>query len=214
MKKKVVTALLMGLMSVSLCACEDAAGTTEPNAENILGLESTQETENTEEVENTGEAEDEESQGLLFDIAQEDTTADDESSEEEDSTGNSTDGAQDGIPAEDWNVEKADDDSVQPGPPADDMENAEFSAQGGGRTAAGGDTNADDENVADIEQMKGEFSGWADDHTVEINVNGSPMGFSVEDESIKAYLSSIADGTVLSFEVEKDGGIQEIIKVR
>lgn len=58
--------------------------------------------------------------------------------------------------------------------------------------------------------LEGEFVGWADNHTVEVIVNGVSTAFQVEDEGVKAALESYDEGTVFSFETKEEGGMRKI----
>lgn len=65
--------------------------------------------------------------------------------------------------------------------------------------------------------LTGEFVGWADNHTVEIIVDGEPAAFQVEDEEVKAALEPLetsADaGSDFSFEMVQNGEVRKIVGV-
>lgn len=65
--------------------------------------------------------------------------------------------------------------------------------------------------------LTGEFVGWADNHTVEIIVDGEPAAFQVEDEEVKAALEALetsADaGSDFSFEMVQNGEVRKIVGV-
>lgn len=58
--------------------------------------------------------------------------------------------------------------------------------------------------------LTGSFVGWADNHTVEIIVDGVPTAFQVEDEGVKTVLESFTEGTDFSFEVQQEGEVRKI----
>ena len=62
--------------------------------------------------------------------------------------------------------------------------------------------------------LEGTFNGWADNHTVEITVDGVPTAFQVEDEEVKAALEAVSEGTALSFAMEQDGEVRRIVEVQ
>lgn len=72
-----------------------------------------------------------------------------------------------------------------------------------------------EETVAETlaETVEGEFVGWADNHTVEVKVEESPMAFMVMDETVKSILENFEKGTIFTFEVERDNEMQMITKV-
>lgn len=61
--------------------------------------------------------------------------------------------------------------------------------------------------------LEGEFAGWADNHTVEVIVEGVPTAFQVEDEDVKTILESISEGTAFSFKMEQEGEVRRIVAV-
>ena len=61
--------------------------------------------------------------------------------------------------------------------------------------------------------LEGTLNGWADNHTVEIMVDGVPTAFQVEDEEVKTALESVPEGTNLSFSMEQDGEVRRIVEV-
>ena len=92
-----------------------------------------------------------------------------------------------------------------------------------GTTAAESSTGTNSESAVSTEPsetmasspsvLTGSFVGWADNHTVEIIVDGVPTAFQVEDEEVKAALESIAEGTDFSFTIEQKGAVYRIIGV-
>ncbi|MGN0513279.1 MAG: hypothetical protein ACI4GD_03285 [Lachnospiraceae bacterium] len=81
------------------------------------------------------------------------------------------------------------------------------------------DVNTESTTLAEIkeetvaETVEGEFVGWADNHTVEVKVEDSPMAFMVMDETVKSILENFEKGTIFTFEVERDNEMQMITKV-
>lgn len=59
--------------------------------------------------------------------------------------------------------------------------------------------------------LEGEFTGWADSHTVEVIVEDAPIAFQVQDEGVKAILESFEEGTVFSFQVAEENGMRMIV---
>ena len=61
--------------------------------------------------------------------------------------------------------------------------------------------------------LEGTLNGWADNHTVEIMVDGAPAAFQVEDEDVKAALEAVGEEASFFFEVQQDGEVRRIVGV-
>lgn len=58
--------------------------------------------------------------------------------------------------------------------------------------------------------VNGEFVVWADDHTVEIKVKGTPQAYQVQDENVKKILDNFKEVDGLTFKVEEKDGMKII----
>ena len=64
-----------------------------------------------------------------------------------------------------------------------------------------------------VSVLEGTLNGWADNHTVEIMVDGAPAAFQVEDEDVKAALEAVGEEASFFFEVQQDGEVRRIVGV-
>lgn len=64
-----------------------------------------------------------------------------------------------------------------------------------------------------VSVLEGTLNGWADNHTVEIMVDGAPAAFQVEDEDVKAALEAVREEASFFFEVQQDGEVRRIVGV-
>ncbi len=64
-----------------------------------------------------------------------------------------------------------------------------------------------------VSVLEGTLNGWADNHTVEIMVDGAPAAFQVEDEDVKAALEAVGEEASFFFEVQQDGEVLRIVGV-
>lgn len=71
----------------------------------------------------------------------------------------------------------------------------------------------DETDKVSAETIEGEFCGWADDHTVEVIINGEPSAYMVLDEKVKQVLENFDEGTIFTFEVETYGEVKKIINI-
>ena len=62
-----------------------------------------------------------------------------------------------------------------------------------------------------VSVLEGTLNGWADNHTVEIMVDGAPAAFQVEDEDVKAALEAVGEEASFFFEVQQDGEVRRIV---
>ena len=90
---------------------------------------------------------------------------------------------------------------------ADDTSSAETAFPEAETASSGGLS----EEAALSSILEGEFTGWADSHTVEVIVEDAPTAFQVQDEGVKAILESFEEGTVFSFETVEENGMRMIV---
>lgn len=61
--------------------------------------------------------------------------------------------------------------------------------------------------------LNGVFTGWADNHTIEVVVESVPTAFMVEDEVVKETLASFEEGETLYFIMEQEGEVRKTISI-
>ena len=100
--------------------------------------------------------------------------------------------------------------SAQPEAAAENTETASAQPE---TVAGNAETASPEPETETLTVLEGTLNGWADNHTVEIMVDGVPTAFQVEDEEVKTALESVPEGTNLSFSMEQDGEVRRIVEV-
>lgn len=182
MKKKLFSVLTVFLLAMALCACTSGSV---PGDEAGSGAEA-----GTAEPADAGtEAGDAESGG---------TAATDAETEAGDAESGDTAATDAGTEAGTAAATEAE---------ADDTSSAETAFPEAETASSGGLS----EEAALSSILEGEFTGWADSHTVEVIVEDAPTAFQVQDEGVKAILESFEEGTVFSFETVEENGMRMIV---
>ena len=100
--------------------------------------------------------------------------------------------------------------SAQPEAAAENTETASAQPE---TVAGNAETASPEPETETLTVLEGTLNGWADNHTVEIMVDGVPTAFQVEDEEVKTALEAVPEGTNLSFSMEQDGEVRRIVEV-
>ena len=124
-------------------------------------------------------------------------------------TGQTPAGTEEAAPQESA-AENAETASAQPEAAAENTETASAQPE---TVAGNAETASPEPETETLTVLEGTLNGWADNHTVEIMVDGVPTAFQVEDEEVKTALESVPEGTNLSFSMEQDGEVRRIVEV-
>ena len=124
-------------------------------------------------------------------------------------TGQTPAGTEEAAPQESA-AENAETASAQPEAAAENTETASAQPE---TVAGNAETASPEPETETLTVLEGTLNGWADNHTVEIMVDGVPTAFQVEDEEVKAALEAVSEGTALSFAMEQDGEVRRIVEV-
>ena len=112
------------------------------------------------------------------------------------------------------NAENAETASAQSEAPSEIAETASSQPEAAVSSEAAESAETAEPETLSVSILEGTFNGWADNHTVEITVDGVPTAFQVEDEEVKAALEAVSEGTALSFAMEQDGEVRRIVEVQ